>query len=90
MYHSWQQEGFDTSVKGVPEFWYNAGQEEVAAKGYSLVPSKYIEFVNRDEDIDFNSKMTVLQKEMKEILSDEEQSRNAVKALFNELGFSLD
>lgn len=67
-----------------------ASLEEVAAKGYSLVPSKYIEFVNRDEDIDFDSKMTVLQKEMKAILSDEEQSRNAVKTLFNELGFSLD
>lgn len=90
VYHSWQQEGFDTSVKGIPEFWYNACLEEVAAKGYSLVPSKYIEFVNRDEDIDFDSKMTVLQKEMKAILSDEEQSRNAVKALFNALGFSLD
>ena len=34
--------------------------------------------------------MTVLQKEMKAILSDEELSRNAVKALFNELGFSVD
>ena len=90
VYHAWQQEGFDTSVKGIPEFWYNASLEEVAAKGYSLVPSKYIEFVNRDEDIDFDSKMTVLQKEMKAILSDEEQSRNAVKTLFNELGFSLD
>ena len=90
VYHAWQQEGFDTSVKGVPEFWYNANLDEVAAKGYSLVPSKYIEFVNRDENIDFDSKMTSLQKEMKSIYAKEEDSRNAVKALFNELGFSLD
>lgn len=90
VYHAWQQEGFDTSVKGVPEFWYNANLDEVSAKGYSLVPSKYIEFVNRDENIDFDSKMTSLQKELKSIYAKEEESRNAVKALFNDLGFSLD
>ena len=90
VYHEWQCEGHETTVKGVPEFWYSAGIEEVADKGYSLVPSKYIEFVNRDEGVDFDSKMAALQKEMKTILSDEETSRNAVRSLFNELGFSLD
>jgi len=90
VYHTWQQEGFDASVKGVPEFWYNANLDEVSAKGYSLVPSKYIEFVNRDENIDFVSKMSSLQKDLKSIYAKEEESRNAVKALFNELGFSLD
>lgn len=90
VYHAWQQEGFDTSEKGVPEFWYNANLDEVSAKGYSLVPSKYIEFVNRDENLDFDSKMSSLQKELKSIYAKEEESRNAVKALFNELGFSFD
>ena len=90
VYHEWQREGHDTSVMGVPEFWHSASLEEVAAKGYSLVPSKYIEFVNRDEDVVFDSKMAILQEEMKSILSEEESSRNAVKSLFKELGFSLD
>ena len=90
LYHTWQQEGFDTSLKGVPEFWYRADIVEIAAKGYSLVPSKYIEFVNRDEDIDFNGKMATLQQELKSILIDEERSRKEVMMLFKELGFSLD
>ena len=90
VFHEWQREGHDTSVTGVPEFWHSASLEEVAAKGYSLVPSKYIEFVNRDEGVDFDSKMAILQKEMKSILSEEESSRNDVKSLFKELGFSLD
>ena len=34
--------------------------EEVEKKDFSLVPSKYIEFVNRDENIDFDEKMTSL------------------------------
>ena len=89
-YHAWQLEGFDTSVKGVPEYWHSADLAEIAEKGYSLVPSKYIEFLNRDEEIDFDAKMGTIQAEMKEILAAEEKSRNAVKALFKELGFSLD
>ena len=89
-YHQWQLEGFDTSVKGVPEYWYSADFEEVKEKGFSLVPSKYVEFINRDEEIDFDAKMKSIQKDMKQILADEEKSRKSVINLFNELGFKLD
>ena len=41
---------------------------EVAEKGFTLVPSRYIEFVNRDENIDFNTKMKTLQSELRELL----------------------
>ena len=90
VYHSWQQEGFDTSIKGIPEFWYSADLNEVASKGFSLVPSKYIEFVNEDEKTDFDSHMHVLQKELKSIFDEEETSRDRIKKLFGELGFPLD
>jgi len=89
-YHNWQREGHETSYKDVPEFCYSAKISEIAEKGYSLVPSKYIEFINCDENINFDDKMKLLQKEMKSILADEEKSRNELKNLFNELGFSLD
>ena len=89
-FHAWQQEGFDTSVKGVPEYWYSADLTEIAEKGYSLVPSKYIEFVNRDEEINFEEKMAQIQGEMKSILNQEEKSRKALKSLFADLGFKLD
>lgn len=42
--------------KDIPEFCYSASFDEVAKKDFSLVPSKYIEFVNRDENIDFDEK----------------------------------
>ena len=89
IYHSWQKEGFDIAEKGVPEFWYSATVNEIAAKGYSLVPSKYIEFVDRDESIDFSGKMTILQNDLKEILSQEETSRKAIESLFKSLGFPI-
>ena len=32
----------------------------IADKGFSLVPSKYIEFVNRDESVDYDIRMKEL------------------------------
>ena len=55
--------------------------DEVAEKGFTLVPSRYIEFVNRDENIDFDTKMKTLQGELKELLVAEEkiQSRPSLR-----------
>lgn len=88
-YHAWQSEGFDSSCKGVPEYWYSANISEVAGKGYSLVPSKYVEFINRDENINFEDRMQQIQSEMKTILAEEEKSRSEVLDLFITLGFPL-
>ena len=52
-----------------------ASFEEVEEKGFTLVPSRYIEFVNRDENIDFDTKMKTLQSELKELLIAEEKSK---------------
>jgi type I restriction enzyme M protein len=86
-YHGWQQK--NNSYKNIPEFCYSAKIEEVKGKDYSLVPSKYIEFVNRDENIDFDEKMTNLQNEFRELLQAEEQSKKDLLNVFKELGFEI-
>ena len=58
-------------------------------KGFSLVPSKYIEFVNRDEQVDYATKIAELQKELSIILAEEEQNKVQLKRLFAELGAEL-
>ena len=73
----------------VPEFCYSASLEEVAKKDFSLVPSKYIEFVNRDENIDFEEKMQSLQAEFAELLKAEEQSKKDLLNVFKELGYEI-
>ena len=35
-------------------------KKEIVEKGYNLVPSRYIEFVNRDEIQDYDSAMKAL------------------------------
>lgn len=85
-YHNWQRGG---DYHDTPEFCYAATNAEIEQKGWSLVPSKYIEFVNRDEQIDFDSKMQQLQAEMRSLLAEEEQSKAELKALFEKLGYKL-
>jgi type I restriction enzyme M protein len=68
-YHQWQTK----KIENIPEFCYSASFEEVAKKDFSLVPSKYIEFVNRDENIDFDEKMQSLKSEFADLLKAEAQ-----------------
>lgn len=89
VYHAWQKEGFEDTYQDVPEFCYSASLEEVAEKGYTLVPSRYIEFVNRDENIDFDTKMKALQTELAELLVAEEKSKADLLAVFEELGYEI-
>ena len=88
-YHKWQQEGWKDTYKDVPEFCYAASFSDVKDKGFSLVPSKYIEFANRDEQIDFDAKMRELQTEMRDLLQQEEESKRELKSLFEKLGYKI-
>lgn len=89
VYHNWQQEGYEETYENVPEFCYSAPFEEVKEKGFTLVPSRYIEFVNRDENIDFDTKMKTLQSELKELLVAEEKSKEDLLSVFKELGYEI-
>ena len=87
VYHTWQQKNDDYS--DIPEYCYSAKLEEIRSKDYSLVPSKYIEFVNRDENIDFDEKMNNLKDEFTQLLKDEEHSKKDLLDVFKELGYEI-
>ena len=87
-FHNWQLT--DKDYDDIPEFCYSAKNEEVIKKSYSLVPSKYIEFINRDESIDFDDKMTSLQSEFSELLKAEQQSKADLIDVFKALGYEIE
>jgi type I restriction enzyme M protein len=89
IYHAWQQIGYEKTYRNIPEFCYIARYEEVAEKGYTLVPSRYIEFINRDENIDFDTKMKTLQAELRDLLIAEEQSKKELLIVFKDLGYEI-
>jgi type I restriction enzyme M protein len=84
-YHKWQVE----VIENIPEFCYSATLQEVEKKDFSLVPSKYIEFINRDENIDFDEKMKTLQGEFAELLKAETASKDNLLTVFKELGYEI-
>jgi type I restriction enzyme M protein len=84
-YHQWQTK----VIENIPEFCYSASIEEVVKKDFSLVPSKYIEFVNRDENIDFDEKMQTLKGEFADLLKAEASSKNDLLTVFKELGYEI-
>lgn len=88
-FHTWQQTKAETDYKNIPEYCHSANLEEIIKKDFSLVPSKYIEFVNRDENIDFDVKMTELQGEFAKLLKDEEKSKGDLLKVFKELGYEI-
>lgn len=88
-YHNWQQKDAETSYVNEPEYCYSATLEEIRKKDYSLVPSKYIEFVNRDEDIDYDTQMQTLQTELKDLFQQEEALKQEVANVFKSLGYEL-
>jgi type I restriction enzyme M protein len=94
-FHQWQQspsllERAGVRYENIPEYCYSAKLEEIAAKDFSLVPSKYIEFVNRDENIDFDEKMKTLQTEFADLLKAEAKSKIDLLTVFKELGYEIE
>ena len=86
-FHTWQTD--KETYQDIPEYCYSANKTEVEKKDFSLVPSKYIEFVNRDENIDFDTKMKGLQTELAALLKQEEESKSDLQNVFKSLGYEL-
>lgn len=92
-YHNWQREGHTDTYNDVPEFCKSVrvdGKAGIADNGFSLVPSKYIEFANRDNSVDYDTRMKEFQSELTSILRQEVESREAVLNVFKSLGYEIE
>jgi type I restriction enzyme M protein len=85
IYFNWQAEGTDGNNYAEPELYRSVGIEELAKNDYSLVPSRYIEFVDRDSNIDYNKVLTETASTVSQLLkrqrTNDETLRNALKQL---------
>lgn len=90
IYHAWQDEGTDGSHYEVPELYRSVGMAEIEKNGWSLIPSKYIEFIDHDLEIDFAAEMGRIRKEMSEVLVQEKQSQKMLVKAFKGIGYGLD
>ncbi len=103
VYNNWQSVD-RTLYTDVPEFCKSVKinerdlTEEEKANGvvtiekqnYALMPSKYIEFIDHDLDIDYHAEMQRIQKEMLEVIQQEKESQELLSAAFKGIGYGID
>ena len=99
IYNDWQSE--DPSLyHDVPELcksvktlkWFVDGVEQLSVeqKGFVLTPSKFIDFIDHDLEIDFPKEMARIQNEMKDILEQEKKSQKMLEDAFKGIGYGID
>lgn len=88
IYHTWQSEGTDGSNYAVPELYRSVKKNQLIDS--SLVPSKYIEFIDHDLDIDFPKEMEKIQKELKDLIDEEIESQKKLKDAMRGIGYGID
>lgn len=90
VFHSWQSPEYKDRYNDVPEFSKSVNLKTIEENDYSLVPSKYIEFVDRDLDIDFDKEMIRIQKKMKALLKEEKETHQMLRDAFEGVGYNVD
>lgn len=90
LYHSWQEK--DSEYKNIPELCASIRIDDADGlidNGYSLAPSKYIEFIDRDLGIDYEKEMTRIQNEMRNLMKMEKESQAMLEAAFEGIGHGI-
>ncbi len=78
------------SVKILKKDKRNPDDITIEDKDFSLAPSKYIEFIDHDLDIDYAKEMARIQDEMRLLMVSEELSQSMLKDAFRGIGYGID
>ena len=63
--------------------------KKIEQNNWTLVPSKYIEFIDHDLEIDYPKEMARIQQEMKELMQREKESQKMLEEAFKGIGYSI-
>jgi type I restriction enzyme M protein len=88
-FFKWQSEDWKINYKNVPEFCYSADIDEIRKKDYSLVPSRYIEFINKDKSIDYEEEMKKLQMVFRKTIEEQRKNQLQLEEAFEEVGYGI-
>lgn len=87
IYRKWQEEGTVGKNYAEPELYRSVDFETIKANNFSLVPSRYIEFVDRDTNIDYDATLKETSKAVSELLKAHEANTTKIKEAFEGLGY---
>lgn len=89
IYHTWQSVGTESATYAVPELYRSVSLREIADNDFSLVPSRYIEFVDRDKSINYEQIMSDTASVVANLLKRQTANQKALKPAFKELGYEV-
>ena len=85
IYFDWATTASENYAK--PELYYAAHLDEIREKGFSLVPSRYIEFVDRDTEIDYKSALTQMSQQFDALKKRWDENEATLVNAFKVLGY---
>lgn len=89
VYSAWQSAD-KSEYKNEPEFCQSATISDLRAHNYTLAPSKYIEFIDHDLDINYEKEMARIQIEMQDVMKAEKKSQLMLEEAFRGIGYGID
>lgn len=87
IYFLWQAVGTDGSTYAEPELYRSVGIDELRENDFSLVPSRYIEFVDRDTNIDYDKVLSETAIAVSELLKLQQDNDSTLRNALNKLGY---
>lgn len=90
IYFNWQSKGTDGTNYAEPEQYRSVGIKELEKKGFSLVPSRYIEFVDRDTKINYDEVLTETASTVSNLLNRQEENDKTLRNALKQLGYECE
>mgnify|MGYP002603234188 CR=1 FL=1 len=90
IYFKWQAEGTDGDNYAEPELYRSVRLDEadgIEANNFSLVPSRYIEFVDRDTNIDYDKILTETASVVSDLLKQQRENDETLRNALKQLGY---
>lgn len=87
IYFNWQST--NNSYCDIPELCKSVTISEIRKQNYSLAPSKYVEFIDHDLEINYHKEMKRIQNEMKKVIDMEDDVRKKLIDSFEEIGYDI-
>ena len=90
IYFRWQSEGTDGTQYAEPELYRSVGIDELRANDFTLVPSRYIEFVDRDSQIDYHQVLTATASAVSDLLKRQAENGKRLQQALKQLGYGCE
>ena len=90
IYFRWRSEGTDGRQYAEPELYRSVGISELERNDFTLVPSRYIEFVDRDSQIDYHKVLSTTASTVSELLKRQTENDKTLRQALKQLGYDCE